>query len=142
MVDTTAQPKAIARPTDARLMHRPPPSSSGSPMCRCARAICAWRSVPPLWSRLYPRSPVEARRAPAQVPADAAWPGSSAKSAKIYALRAPAVECIGKGKARAPYEFGCKLSIATPVTSPKGDSSCSMPRHCMAIPPMGTPSAR
>ena len=27
---------------------------------------------------------------------------------------------IGKGKARAPYEFGCKVSIATPVTSPKG----------------------
>jgi len=25
-----------------------------------------------------------------------------------------------KGKARAPYEFGCKVSIATPVTSPKG----------------------
>src|SRR5262249_6026105 len=24
------------------------------------------------------------------------------------------------GKARAPYEFGCKVSIATPVTAPKG----------------------
>jgi IS5 family transposase len=30
------------------------------------------------------------------------------------------VECIGKGKARAPYEFSCKVSIATPVTKPKG----------------------
>jgi transposase, IS5 family len=30
------------------------------------------------------------------------------------------VECIGRGKARAPYEFGCKVSITTPVTSPKG----------------------
>ena len=28
---------------------------------------------------------------------------------KIYALHAPEVECIGKGKARAPYEFGCKV---------------------------------
>ena len=27
---------------------------------------------------------------------------------------------IGKGKARAPYEFGCKVSIATPATAPKG----------------------
>jgi hypothetical protein len=27
---------------------------------------------------------------------------------KVYALHAPEVECIGKGKARAPYEFGCK----------------------------------
>jgi IS5 family transposase len=30
------------------------------------------------------------------------------------------VECIGRGKAHAAYEFGCKVSIATPVTSPKG----------------------
>jgi len=39
---------------------------------------------------------------------------------KLYSLHAPEVECIGKGKARAPYEFGCKVSIATPVTRPKG----------------------
>ena len=39
---------------------------------------------------------------------------------KVYSLHAPEVECIGKGKARAPYEFGCKVSIATPVTRPKG----------------------
>ena len=35
-------------------------------------------------------------------------------------MHAPEVECIGKGKARAPYEFGCKVSIATPATAPKG----------------------
>jgi IS5 family transposase len=39
---------------------------------------------------------------------------------KLYSWHAPEVECIGKGKARAPYEFGCKVSIATPVTKPKG----------------------
>src|SRR5262245_8700093 len=39
---------------------------------------------------------------------------------KVYSLHAPEVECIGKGKARKPYEFGCKVSIATPVTAPKG----------------------
>jgi IS5 family transposase len=38
----------------------------------------------------------------------------------VYSLHAPEVECIGKGKARTPYEFGRKVSIATPVTSPKG----------------------
>ena len=27
---------------------------------------------------------------------------------KFYALRAPEVDCIGKGKARKPYEFGVK----------------------------------
>src|SRR5262245_403409 len=39
---------------------------------------------------------------------------------KVYSLHAPEVECIGKGKARAPYEFGCKVSVATPATKPKG----------------------
>lgn len=32
---------------------------------------------------------------------------------KLYALHAPEVECIAKGKARTPYEFGVKVSIAT-----------------------------
>jgi IS5 family transposase len=39
---------------------------------------------------------------------------------KVYSLHAPEVECIGRGKARAPYEFGCKVSVVTPVTVPKG----------------------
>jgi IS5 family transposase len=32
---------------------------------------------------------------------------------KLYALHAPEVECISKGKARTPYEFGVKVTIAT-----------------------------
>lgn len=32
---------------------------------------------------------------------------------KLYALHAPEVECIGKGKAKKPYEFGVKISLAT-----------------------------
>ena len=32
---------------------------------------------------------------------------------KLYSLHAPEVECIGKGKAHKPYEFGVKVSIAT-----------------------------
>ncbi len=31
----------------------------------------------------------------------------------LYALHAPEVDCISKGKARTPYEFGVKVSIAT-----------------------------
>ena len=31
---------------------------------------------------------------------------------KVFALHAPEVDCIGKGKARQPYEWGCKVSIA------------------------------
>jgi IS5 family transposase len=37
---------------------------------------------------------------------------------KLYALHAPQVECIAKGKARTPYEFGVKTSVA--VTAKEG----------------------
>ena len=39
---------------------------------------------------------------------------------KIYSWHAPEVECIGKGKARAPYEFGCKATITTTNGRAKG----------------------
>lgn len=39
---------------------------------------------------------------------------------KLYALHAPEVECIGKGKARTRYEFGVKTSIATTNERCKG----------------------
>jgi IS5 family transposase len=32
---------------------------------------------------------------------------------KVYSLHAPEVECIGKGKPHKPYEFGCKVAVAT-----------------------------
>jgi IS5 family transposase len=35
-------------------------------------------------------------------------------------LQAHEVECIGKGKAHAPYEFGTKVSIATTLKRSKG----------------------
>lgn len=36
---------------------------------------------------------------------------------QAVALLAPEVECIGKGKARKPYEFGVKVSLAVPHES-------------------------
>ena len=40
---------------------------------------------------------------------------------KLYSFHAPEVECIGKGKARSPYEFGVKVSIvATNRCAPAG----------------------
>ncbi len=39
---------------------------------------------------------------------------------KIYSLHAPEVECIGKGKAHRPYEFGVKVSVATPIAHSRG----------------------
>lgn len=39
---------------------------------------------------------------------------------KLYSWHAPETECIGKGKARAPYEFGVKVSITTTNKRCKG----------------------
>jgi IS5 family transposase len=39
---------------------------------------------------------------------------------KVYSLHAPEVECIGKGKAHRPYEFGVKVSLATTLHRSRG----------------------
>jgi len=38
---------------------------------------------------------------------------ATAGQPKLYAWHAPEVDCISKGKARAPYEFGVKVGIAS-----------------------------
>jgi len=50
---------------------------------------------------------------------------------KIYSLHAPEVECIGKGKAHKPYEFGVKVSIATTLNRCKGGQFAV---HAKALP--------
>lgn len=50
---------------------------------------------------------------------------------KIYALHAPEVECIGKGKAHKPYEFGVKVSVATPI---RRQACGQLVVHAMALP--------
>jgi IS5 family transposase len=46
-------------------------------------------------------------------------------------LHAPEVECIGKGKAHRPYEFGVKVSVATTLSHPKGGQFVA---HVKALP--------
>jgi transposase, IS5 family len=155
-VDTTVQPKAIAHPTDARLMHKA--------LVKLA-ALAKRESVPLRQSylRLAKRAAImvgrythahqfkRARRAlkflrtrlgrlirdiERKIAGDPALEGrfdpllrlarqvrlqdQHQRGPKVYSLHAPEVECIGKGKAHSPYEFGCKVSVATPVTQPKG----------------------
>ena len=50
---------------------------------------------------------------------------------KIWSLHAPEVECIGKGKAHAPYEFGVKVSVATTLKRSKGGQFAL---HAKALP--------
>ncbi|MGF6602608.1 IS5 family transposase [Paraburkholderia sp. GAS448] len=42
---------------------------------------------------------------------------------KLYALHAPEVECLAKGKAREPCEFGVKVSITTRETNCSGPTT-------------------
>jgi transposase, IS5 family len=50
---------------------------------------------------------------------------------KVYSLHAPEVECIGKGKAHKPYEFGVKVSVATTVSHSAGGQFVT---HVAALP--------
>jgi IS5 family transposase len=50
---------------------------------------------------------------------------------KVYSLHAPEVECIGKGKAHRPYEFGVKVSFATPIQRCRGGQFVA---HVQALP--------
>lgn len=86
IVDTTVQEKAIAHPTDSRLLE----------VAREKPARLTKRAVLTLWLE-------RAERIQAQQPKD---------KNTLYALHAPEVECIGKRKALKPFEFGGKASIA------------------------------
>jgi IS5 family transposase len=55
----------------------------------------------------------------------------SERGRKVYALHAPEVECIGKGKAHKPYEFGVKVSVATSL---KRSSGGQFVLHAKALP--------
>ena len=50
---------------------------------------------------------------------------------KVYSLHAPEVECIGKGKAHRPYEFGVKVSVVTTLSHARGGQFVA---HVKALP--------
>jgi IS5 family transposase len=41
------------------------------------------------------------------------WQQQRHDAKKLYSVHAPEVECIAKGKAHRPYEFGCKVAVVT-----------------------------
>ncbi len=156
VVDTTVQPKAVAHPTDARLMHRAivklvalakrnqvPLRQSYLRIAKRAAIMVgrythahqfkrARRQLKFLRTRLGRlirdisrqidgKPELQARFAHLlDLAMKVRFQDHRQRGPKVYSLHAPEVECIGKGKAHAPYEFGCKVSIATPATAPKG----------------------
>ena len=167
IVDTTVQPKAVAFPTDAKLMHR-----ARERLIRLAkktgvslrqsyqrvgkraliahqryahakqfkRANRALKTIRTFLGRvirdivrkikgeatlenLFARPLMLARRVREQ--------HQHQRGRKVYSLHAPEVECIGKGKAHRPYEFGVKVSIAAPLRRCRGGQFIA---HVKALP--------
>jgi IS5 family transposase len=150
VLDTTVQPKAIAHPTDSRLLNRAREQLVDAAkdagielrqsyarlgkyadhkagryaharqyqrMRREIRKLRTWlgrlirdvgRKAQTLPEALKAKLEI-ARRLHAQRRED---------KHKLYALHAPEAECLAKGKARTPYEFGVKVSVA--VTAKEG----------------------
>lgn len=154
VLDTTVQPKAIAHPTDSRLLNRArehlvaAAQDAGITLrqsyARVGKAAEA-QAGRYAHAKQYRRMQREIRklrtwlgRVIRDVQRKAEAVGSEVSGAlktklalaqrlhqqrrdsknKLYALHAPEVECIAKGKARTPYEFGVKVSVA--VTAKEG----------------------
>jgi transposase, IS5 family len=167
IVDTTVQPKAVAFPTDAKLMHR-----ARERLVRLAkkhdlalrqsyervgkRALIAhqryahakqFKRANRALRTLHTYLGRVTRDIMRKIKGDAALEeafGLSLRLArrvreqrknqrgpKVYSLHAPEVECIGKGKAHRPYEFGVKVSIATTLHHSKGGQFIA---HAKALP--------
>lgn len=150
VLDTTVQPKAIAHPTDSRLLNRAREQLVDAAqeagislrqsyarvgkaaehqagryahakqyrrMQREIRKLRTWlgrviRDVRRKAGRL-----TEALQAKLAV-AQRLYEQKRDSKHKLYALHAPEAECLAKGKARTPYEFGVKVSVA--VTAKEG----------------------
>jgi IS5 family transposase len=155
-VDTTVQPKAIAHPTDARLMHKAIERlvalakregvilrqsylrvakraaimvgrySHAHQFKRASRELKFLRTrlgrvIRDIGRKIEGDEALRARFAPLlDLAIKVRHQDHRERGPKVYSLHAPEVECIGKGKARSPYEFGCKVSLTTPVTKPEG----------------------
>jgi IS5 family transposase len=156
VVDTTVQPKAVAHPTDARLLHRAVVKLVAlarrhnvrlrQSYLRVAKRAAImigrythahqFKRAQRMLKFLRTRLGRLIRDISRQIDGDPELQSRFAslldlavkvrfqqqrqRGPKVYSLHAPEVECIGKGTAHAPYEFGCKVSIATPATAPKG----------------------
>jgi IS5 family transposase len=167
IVDTTVQEKAVAFPTDARLMHR-----ARERLVRLAkkhgvvlrqsyervgkhaliahqryahakqfkRANKALRKIRTFLGRVErdiarrikgSETLRDIFRRPLYLAERVREQRRKQRGRKVYSLHAPEVECIGKGKAHKPYEFGVKVSVATTLFRSKGGQFVA---HVKALP--------
>jgi IS5 family transposase len=148
IVDTTVMPKAIAHPTDSRLLEKSRQhlvrlaAEHGVPLRqnynregprlaaqigryahakqyrRMRKALRTLTRVGRVYREVRGRSSgsvpsIGIARARLLRRAQRILTQKTKDKHKLYAFHAPEVECIAKGKARTPYEFGVKVTIAT-----------------------------
>ena len=167
IVDTTVQPKAVAFPTDAKLMHRAREKlvrlarqqgldlrqsyrrlgksalimhqryAHAKQFKRANKALKVLRTYLGRVIRDIGRK-ISGDESKQAAFAQLLWLAHSVRhrqqrqrGKKIYSLHAPEVECIGKGKAHKPYEFGVKVSIATTLNHSRGGQFIA---HARALP--------
>jgi transposase, IS5 family len=150
IVDTTVQPKAIAHPTDSRLLNHAREQlvaaaqdrgielrQSYARVGKAADAQAGRYAHAKQWRRMrrevrklrtwLGRVVRDVQRKAGEITgtlktrietAQRLYAQQRDSKNKLYALHAPEVECIAKGKARTPYEFGVKTSMA--VTAKEG----------------------
>jgi IS5 family transposase len=167
IVDTTVQPKAVAFPTDARLMHRARERlvrlakkhgltlrqsyervgryalikhqryAHAKQFKRANRALRTLRTYLGRVTRDIMRkikgdtALKEVFGFPLMLARRVREQRQNQRGKKVYSLHASEVECIGKGKAHRPYEFGVKVSIATTLHHSKGGQFIA---HAKALP--------
>lgn len=176
IVDTTVQPKAVAHPTDARLMHRARERlvrlaqklgielrqsyarvgkhalikhqryAHAKQFNRAGKALRTLRTylgrvIRDIVRKAKDDPDLEAATANELMLARRVHAGnrnlnrvrSVARDAdlRVFSLHAPEVECIGKGKAHKPYEFGVKVSVATTLNRSRGGQFVT---HIQALP--------
>src|SRR5271167_2496628 len=153
IVDTTVQPKNITFPTDAKLLNR-----AREKLVRLAKQLGV--KLRQSYTRVGKSSLIQhqryahakqfkranrdiARKTEGDPGLEAAFAHllslaqrvraqeRGQRGPKIYSLHAPEVECIGKGKAHKPYEFGVKVSVATTLKHSKGGQFVA---HVQALP--------
>src|SRR5829696_1691337 len=170
IIDTTVQEKAIAFPTDAKLMHRARERlvrlakrhgvrlrqsyarvgkvalirhqryAHAKQFKRANRALRSLRTMLGRVIRDITRTIVgrpelaEVFALPLSLARRVKDQRQRERGRKLYSLHAPEVECIGTGKAHKPYEFGVKVSVATPSTAVGVASLSPTSRHCRATP--------
>jgi len=167
VIDTTVQPKAIAFPTDAKLLHRSREIlvrlakkhglalrqsyvrvgklalikhqryAHAKQFKRAGKMLKKLKTILGRVRRDIARKIkghghlIDVFTRPLSITARVLRQKQRQRGRKVYALHALEVECIGKGKAHKPYEFGVKVSVATPLSHPKGGQFVT---HVQALP--------